>query len=326
VQQRVRDVKVAMKFNGHPCGSTSHTMACNTAACEKDCELSEWTAWSDCSKDCDGGTSKRQRYVKEPAVGAGKCADQWSKERLEYKSCNQVACITEEWDKPLACNKTLDIVLLLDGRAGLGEEGWKHQIVAAKHVVGAFEESGKAEIAIFSYSGPRTWSGVEQCTGSKPSTVDSEKVCGVKTVSHFTPDLKELSSKLDSLPFPKGGFLATLGLLKAKAELTLSRKEAPAVVIVFSAGSPFSFKKSMEASRIVRKSARLLWVPITKLAPLKTYKSWATRRWQENIVVVKSPSELENPGYATRIIADICPMGHEHINPELDMFGSEGLE
>merc|ERR1719201_2887980 len=36
VQQRLREVKLAMKFGGKPCGPTSETKACNGQACEKD--------------------------------------------------------------------------------------------------------------------------------------------------------------------------------------------------------------------------------------------------------------------------------------------------
>jgi hypothetical protein len=54
VQQRLREVKAAMKFGGKPCDAVSETQACNNQACEKDCVLRSWTTWSQCSKDCDG--------------------------------------------------------------------------------------------------------------------------------------------------------------------------------------------------------------------------------------------------------------------------------
>merc|ERR1719160_1640483 len=92
VTQRVRDVKRAMKFNGKPCSQRSQSKACNVEACEKDCELSEWTKWTGCSKDCDGGTKKRQKFIKTAAEGQGKCADEWSLKRLQYKSCNMRRC------------------------------------------------------------------------------------------------------------------------------------------------------------------------------------------------------------------------------------------
>merc|ERR1719158_2326454 len=81
VSQRLREVKRAMKYGGYPCGETSETKGCNGQACEKDCELSKWSKWSACSKDCDGGTKKRQKFVKHVPLGDGKCADQWSSKR-----------------------------------------------------------------------------------------------------------------------------------------------------------------------------------------------------------------------------------------------------
>merc|ERR1719487_2541137 len=113
VSQRLREVKVAMKYGGHPCSSVSESVACNNQACEKDCELSDWTKWSVCSKDCDGGTQKRMKFITKEAEGAGKCADEWSVKRLEYKKCNMKRCMLAKGaDLPfLTCNKTLDIVL-----------------------------------------------------------------------------------------------------------------------------------------------------------------------------------------------------------------------
>jgi hypothetical protein len=88
VSQRLRELKVAMKYGGHPCSATSETRSCNGQACEKDCDLSDWTKWSTCSKDCDGGTQKRLKFITHEAEGAGECADEWSLHRLQYKPCN----------------------------------------------------------------------------------------------------------------------------------------------------------------------------------------------------------------------------------------------
>merc|ERR1719198_104689 len=95
VEQRMKEVEVAMKHGGKPCGPTSETRACNNQACEKDCELSEWSRWSKCSKDCDGGTQRRTKYVTHEPEGDGECADEWDVTRLEYKKCNEWECNTE---------------------------------------------------------------------------------------------------------------------------------------------------------------------------------------------------------------------------------------
>merc|ERR1719263_1444217 len=100
-----------MKYDGNPCGKTSETKACNGQACEKDCELSDWSTWSACSKDCDGGTQKRQKFVKVEPEGEGKCPDEWSTKRLEFKKCNMNRCLVESAEVPLKCNRTLDVIL-----------------------------------------------------------------------------------------------------------------------------------------------------------------------------------------------------------------------
>ena len=40
---------------------------------------------------------------------------------------------------------------------------------------------------------------------------------------------------------------------------------------------------------------------------LKEIKNWATRRWQENVVQVKTFEDLEKPEPMNHVIADICP-------------------
>merc|ERR1719379_666075 len=92
VTQRLRDVKRAMMYNGKPCDQVSQTKACNAEACEKDCDLGEWTKWTKCSKDCDGGSKKRMKFIEAPAEGEGTCPGKWSSKRLQYKACNQKRC------------------------------------------------------------------------------------------------------------------------------------------------------------------------------------------------------------------------------------------
>jgi len=306
VTQRLREVKSAMKYGGKPCGATSQAKACNAQACEKDCELSPWTKWSSCSKDCDGGTRKRQKFIFKNAEGAGKCAGAWSPDRLEYKACNMHRCELAMGAAALTCNRTQDIVLLIDGSGSLGQQGWDSEIKAAKTFVKAFS-GGKAEMAVILYSGPRTWGGVYKCFARNTKKVDRERICAIKSVTHFTADLKKVDSLITGLVWPQGSTLTSLALLNAKAEMALGRKNAQANVIVFTDGRPLSFRKTWIASYIVRKVARLMWVPVTRYAPLGWIKRWATRRWQENVVRVKTFADLEDPSTITRIVANLCP-------------------
>merc|ERR1740115_449783 len=102
------------------------------------------------------------------------------------------------------------------------------------------------------YSGPRTWAGVDICTGKSTKKVDQEKTCGIRMVSHFTQDLKKLKQKILGLEWPKGSTLTSLALMTAKAELSLGRKDAASNVIIFTDGRPLSFRKTGLAANAVQ--------------------------------------------------------------------------
>merc|ERR1719217_1924173 len=309
VQQRLREVKTAMKYGGKPCNPTSETKACNNQACEMDCKLSSWTKWGSCSEDCDGGTAKRQKFVLAPAKGSGKCPDKWSKGRLHYKKCNQQRCGLAAGAKTLTCDKELDVVLLIDGSGSLGKKGWAAEIKAAQLFVDAFALSGRpqAQMSVILYSGPRTWSGVKRCFSRNTKNVDRAEVCKVKTVTHFTSDLAKVKSLIAGLEYPRGSTLTSMAMLAAKAELSLGRKDAKSDVVVITDGRPLFYRATAIVSHIVRKAARLLWIPVTKYAPRKRIKKWATRRWQENVEFVPGFKKLDKPDVIDHIIADICP-------------------
>jgi len=314
VTQRLREVKTAMRYGGKPCGGTSQTKSCNNQACEANCKLSSWTKWGSCSKDCDGGTMKRQKFVFRPAKGSGSCPGSWSKKRLRFKKCNQHRCELAAGALTMTCDKELDVVLLIDGSGSLGPHGWKAEIKAAQMFVDAFSVQGtQANMAVILYSGPRTWGGVRECFAKNKRKVDREKVCGIKTVTHFTSDLPKVKELITGLEWPHGSTLTSLALMTAKAELSLGRKNAKSNVVVFTDGRPLFYRRTATASRLVRKSARLLWVPVTRYAPAKFIKKWATRRWEENVVFVKSFKDLEKPDAITHIVANICPK----TNPEV---------
>jgi hypothetical protein len=307
---RVRDVLVPVQYGGKPCGETSEAKQCNVAACEKDCVLMRWTRWTKCSKDCDGGTRKRQRFIKEEAEGAGVCASEWDPERLQYRKCAMKRCKVPDPTKVLKCNQTLDITLLIDATPKSGKKAFASSIVAANNLVDSFVGdgvTGSPNFAVITYTGPRTWSGVSKCTGKSVKKVDMEKDCRIKIASHFEEDLKKVKATLNGLEFQPGSKLLSLGLMTAQSEMALGRKTARSIVIVFMDGMPLSFRKTKLASHTLRKKARLVYLIVAKFAPLADVKKWSSRRWQENIVKVGEAPELEKAETGTHIIANICP-------------------
>jgi len=311
VQQRLREVTRASAYGGKPCGSVSETRQCNSQACESDCKLSEWSKWSWCSKDCDGGTRKRQKHIVKGVEGAGSCPNKWDPKRLQYKECNKIRC------PMLKCKEELDVVFLLDGSGSLGETGWKAEIKAAQTFVDAFSEGAKANMAVILFSGPRTWSGVYKCWSKNSAAVNMETDCKIKTITHFTTDMAAVKTAIAGLTWPSGSTLTSLALMRAKAELQLGRKDAKSVVVVITDGRPLSYGRTWSASHALRKAARLVWVPVTAYAPLWSIKRWATRRWKENVVKVNTFAQLEDPATVNHIIADICPTHDPNLHNSL---------
>jgi len=322
VESRVRRTTTPMRYGGSPCGDTKQEVQCNTQACDKDCELSEWTKWSKCSKDCGGGSKKRIRYVKSAATGAGKCANKWSKERLEYTKCAMNRCVTTAGYKTKAClHKPIDVILLLDGSGSMGTKGWAAQKQLSKTFIQAFDTpfGVDAQIALILYSGPSSWSGWKKCFAKKTPKDERDKACNVRTVSHYTKDMKGLEAKLAGLSWPKGGTLTSLALKKAQNELVLGRAGRRANVVLITDGRPTSSRWTQQASFSIRKHARLLWVPITRAlsrSTMKRIKRWATKRWQENVFPVRTFDDLKKQQVAlvTNIIGSICPGPQEGLD------------
>jgi len=208
----------------------------------------------------------------------------------------------------LTCKQELDVTLLLDGSGSLGQAGWDAEITAAKTFVNAFAGSGaQANLAVILYSGPRTWSGVFKCFGKNRDKVDMETVCKIKNVIHFEHDMAKVKAAIEKLTWPKGSTLTSLALLSAYTELSLGRKDAKSIVVTITDGRPLSYRATGMASRYLRKKARLVWVPVTRNAPLWRIRRWATRRWQENVVKVNNFGDLKKPDVVTHLIANICP-------------------
>merc|ERR1719498_1257717 len=96
-------------------------------------------------------------------------------------------------------------------------------------------------------------------------------------------------------------------VIQAMTELSLGRKGTKSIVVAITDGRPLSTRATAIASHYIRKVARLVWVPVTLYAPLKWIKRWATRRWQENVVQVRTFEDLQKPDLVSHVIANICP-------------------
>ncbi len=89
-QTRTRAITTQAANGGTACPTVlSESQQCNTQACPVDCLVSDWSAWSTCTKPCGTGTQTRTRTIQRQAANGGKvCPTVLS----ESQQCNTQAC------------------------------------------------------------------------------------------------------------------------------------------------------------------------------------------------------------------------------------------
>jgi len=105
---RSRD-KFPIESNGGAvcAGSSNEQKACNTQGCPRDCEWGPWTKWTECSKDCGGGKSKRFRDVIQTMKNAGlQCLGSDEEENPCNSQECPVDCVWSDWTSWSGCDVT----------------------------------------------------------------------------------------------------------------------------------------------------------------------------------------------------------------------------
>jgi len=73
---------------GLRCPALARTKKCNQKKCPVDCEMSEWSGWSKCTADCEGGVRSQTRsLIVKPKNGGIACNT-----AEETEACNTMSC------------------------------------------------------------------------------------------------------------------------------------------------------------------------------------------------------------------------------------------
>jgi len=304
VKEKIRNVLTVPQFGGDPCGESSVAESCNMQSCDKDCVLSDWTGWSECSKECDGGLGTRVKNVVEEPQGSGNCFYAETTERLEYSPCNEAKC-----EGNVTCESKLDVVVLLDGSGSLGPNGWAQTKKAGEMFVqGLHGGEDHVKVSVILFSGPTSWDKYYACTGAaQGATPNLKDDCGIDIVQHFTADMSEAANVISGLVWPAKTTLTSQALMTAKSELSLGRKDASSVVVVVTDGRPLNPQRTEKASSDLKKSARLMWIPVGQNVPIESMEAWATKPVSENVIPVNHFEALSDPDTINAILADMCP-------------------
>lgn len=323
--QRSRIVRTQPEHGGKACGATTHENQCNIQSCDKDCELHEWTLWGNCSAACDGGNMNRVRHVAVGAIGQGECPSASSSKRSQYLQCNRFPCpsfTATATMQTMVCDAKFDVVILLDGSGSLRTAGFKAVKAAGEMLAKAFRGSGDeakpetgSRVAALLFSGPRTWRNYRKCLkipnkGEVPPNMETS--CGLKWVSHFSSKNDEVATKIKDLAFPSSSTFTSGALALANAELKFGRSDAQQIVVVITDGRPMSIGKTGQQSRKLtrRPNTRLMWVPVTRYAPINRIRRWSSKPSRDNVIVIDDFKTLEDPKTVTDIIASACPQAH----------------
>jgi len=110
VKSRSRTVLLKPTTDGTACPALYETQVCDQQPCALDCQVSEWTAFSVCTKTCqdvsDPGTQTRSRMILSMDAHGGKPCPALR----ESNACNTIPCPldceTSDWSGWSKCDKT----------------------------------------------------------------------------------------------------------------------------------------------------------------------------------------------------------------------------
>jgi len=240
----------------------------------------------------------QKKTVVEPKRGDGLCPPP-NMQTEQYRKCNVKACVK----KDLKCNSKLDVVVLLDGSGSVGTTGFDLTKAFAEKLVGAFNMGQElAQIAVVLYSGPKTYDDVQSCA----KTGDAAK-CNLHVVSSLTTDPAPVITAIKSMTWPKASSFTAGALNMAKTLLKEGRKDSQSVVLAFTHEMPNFKCQAEEASAELRKTARLMWLPVGKYAELEDISRWASSPIRANVYPVADYTTLAKPEFLQDLIATVCP-------------------
>mmetsp|Transcript_99015 Transcript_99015/g.154806 ORF Transcript_99015/g.154806 Transcript_99015/m.154806 type:complete len:879 (+) Transcript_99015:94-2730(+) len=295
IRYRTRDRVVNPKYGGFECDVMQETQQCNTHACDKNCKLGEWSAFSECSQACDAGFLQRRRLVLQPAVGSGTCPEKDSSERLDRKACNKQACVGDE-----ECTSKYDVVLAIDGSGSVTEKGFSIMKTFAEKLAKRLRGGSDAvRLGLVQF-------------GNGVLDVDNI-ISDAVAVSPLTQNVADVVAAVSSLKWQKGFTNLAQAAMKSRDLIRLAspRSGSDAMVVFLTDGRPSFKTMAIRAMQELRASARVMVVHV-KAYPerhnVEFLKSFATEPVEVNYLHIpgKKVLKLGYDEFAAKVIVQAC--------------------
>jgi len=341
-----RDIVVRGSRWGAPCPKLEYKVQCNQVKCPVDCKLGPWSAFSACTRDCDGGLQTRKRVQLQKPMFGGQSCDAL----LEARACNTGACDQDcklgGWTNFTRCSRVCGTGyrerrrgMLAPARGGgqcpSKDDGQRLQMEACNKqpcvgdeicaqpmdLVIAIDGSGSLTeegfevmktfaaklVKRFRASGPKKAKvGVVQFGNGR---LDKDRVVAdAILVSDLSENIEDVSRKISGMSWRKGFTNLAQALLKARNALLGGRTGAEHVVVVLTDGRPSFKTQARQAADGLHGSARLMVVQVHEVEEA-VLKSFASAPWQTNYLHVPGKDALKSDydAWAAQALVGACP-------------------
>lgn len=157
---------------GIKCPVSSKALKCNQQKCPINCEMSEWSGWSKCSAECEGGVESQTRSILvKPKNGGVGCNTVEDTRSCNTQSCDR-DCTLQAWTGWTPCTT---------GCGGGTQEAFRHVLIPTRG-------EGKCPLEFSAMRRKVQGCNKQNCNGDEICIAKQDVVMGIDASGSFTPD------------------------------------------------------------------------------------------------------------------------------------------